>query len=230
MPRDKSHARIVPGEVLRRSPTSFSIPQRLAALAASDHDVSHVVYNAVDVFRDSGDRIHVAVECHAVHKRAATCCKKLVEECGSIHSAAHSRRRKDHGVGGNRLDDRGSVLRHRHQRGDAAAPVFMLVRFIPHFPVFDPAGSVSGHRPDKIIPVLHIRRWITGPWVVIALSARIRRRPSRRGAKGVNHINAMLLGGIQPSVERGPVEVTLGGVEIVPGSVRVPQSDAAERN
>ena len=122
------------------------------------------------------------------------------------------------------------MLRHRHKRGDAPAPVSVLVRFIPHFPVFDPADSVSGDRPDKVIPVLHIRRRITGSRVVIALSGRIRRRPSRRGAKGVNYINAMLLGGIEPSAQRGPVEVTCGRVEIVPSSVRVPQSHAAERN
>src|SRR5205807_4458439 len=127
-------------------------------------------------------------------------------------------------------DDLLSVLCHRRQCGDAPTPIFMLVRFIPHLPVFDLATSVSGNRQDKVIPILYISRWITRSTIVITLCSRMRGRPSRRSAKSVNYVHIVLLGSVEPSVECWPIENPWRGIKIVPSGVGVPQSHAAEGN
>src|SRR5580700_3862535 len=105
------------------------------------------------------------------------------------------------------------MLGHGHQCRNAATPIFVLVRFIPHFPILNPIANVSRNRPNKIVPVLHLGGRITGSRVVVALSLRIGRGPSWCGTKGVNYVHPMLLGSVEPSVESRPVEIAGRRVE-----------------
>src|SRR5439155_7408947 len=127
-----------------------------------------------------------------------------------------------YGSGIARFDDRIGVLRHGHHLSGGSRPEIRGVGLIPKFPILDRARVTGGDAGDKILPVLLVRRRITGA-VGVAWTGTgwVRRRPSWRPAERIDQIYPVRVREADQIVQVRPVVNTLGGVYVRPAHMRV---------